>query len=157
MLATPGVIVYQRIARRVQYVVFDLVVPFCKALPVLLYVERFGPVFEVDIGFKDDEVVDLGCELAETDFHPVQLRIDHEKIINLSFLVPVRVRFPPPCLAVMFCFFKGKEVWGIGCTGSIALADNAQYISCYCRGAAEEVYGGSQQSCCKEVPVDRFE
>ena len=156
VFATPGVALLEGRACCIQDVVYDLVVPFCEAVPVLLYIERFGAVFEVYIGFEDDEVVDLGCELAKTDFHPLDLGINHEKIVDLSFLIPVREGFPSPCLAVVFCFFEGKEVWGIGRSRYVSLTDYAQYISFYCAGAAEEVYGCNQQSCREEVPEDGF-
>ena len=113
VLTTPGVGLFSHgIVRCIQNVVYDLVVPFREAVPVLLYMKRFGAVFEIDLGLEDDEVVDFGCELANTDFHPLQFRINHEKIVDLSFLVPVRKGFPSPCLAKVFCFFQGKHVWG---------------------------------------------
>jgi len=103
VLAVPSI--FELDVRHIEHVVDYLVMPFREARPFLLDVEGFGPVFEIDVGFEDDKVVDLFRQLPKTNLKPIDFRIDYEKVLDFSLLIALGVWLPSSCLAGVLCVF----------------------------------------------------
>lgn len=81
-------------AGHVENVMDHLVVKGGEAGPIVLDIQGFRSIVEINGGFQDDEVVDFGCQFAHADLGPVEFGVDHEEIVDFPLSIPVGIWFP---------------------------------------------------------------
>lgn len=83
ILIVPGPLGVE-VGREVELVVDHLVVEAAEALPAGEHRQRLVVALERLGRLDNDKVVDVVVEGLEADLHPVQLRVDHEEVVDLA-------------------------------------------------------------------------